>query len=643
MGLRSFARAASRLALSSIAFAVPFGVSAGPRPAAEAFAAMPTFADITLSADGSKIAFSAPRADGNLNVGIFDFTTKATEVIDLTSNKVRSLTFEDGGKLFINASYANVNDNRNKYEGGAWNVYDPAKKSLRAIEGGLVQMQAARPNEVIMATYEGGGDNQIWSLNLFQYNLETTRYVQTERGTQYTYSWLTDPTGNAIARADLNLVGKFTTLHYKNAAGQWVEGLRMTNTAIAGINFIGTSPTGRILFKRDDDNEFGRIESLSPATGAISDMVRSEDTQVDWGQTDNWSGKMVGVRIAGLEPRMQWTAPDFQEAVALVEGQMPGSKVSIIDNTPDRKIFLMSVEAPARPAKLYLLDVPNTKLTAIGSTMPSLEGVALGEQRATTFKSRDGVDIPVYITTPPGHSTTKKAPTIIFPHGGPAARDEPGFDWWAQFMASRGYVVIQPQFRGSTGFGHRHEEAGKRQWGKKMQDDVSDALAWAIKEDITDPRRACIVGASYGGYAALAGVTLTPDLYKCAVSVAGVADLPHMMAREGAGDFGLRSSSLNYWREHIGADDPTAMAAVSPARLAARVKAPILLLHGTDDTVVDIDQSRLMNTALRSTGKSVKYVELRGEDHWLSRASTRLQMLREIDTFLAEHLGPGLE
>jgi acetyl esterase/lipase len=501
-----------------------------------------------------------------------------------------------------------------------------------------------QPNKVIMYTWEKKSEtSEEWTNNLFQYDLDTTRSFLTERGTQYTYDWLVDRQGKALARLDLNLVGNFTTLHVKNAAGQWTEALKINDTPTAGIAFAGVSASGRVLFKRDDKEEFGKIESLNPATGAISTLVRSEDTPVDYGITDNWSGQMTGIQLGGIEPLTQWISPEFQEAQAIIELKMPDKKVIILDNTPDKKIFLASVAGPSEPPRYFMLDVANTRLTAIGSSMPSLDNVALGQTRATTFKSRDGVDIPVYVTTPPSHADAKNAPTVVFPHGGPAARDMPGFDWWAQFMATRGYVVIQPQFRGSDGFGYSFREAGKRQWGKRMQDDVSDALGWAVKEGISDPRRACIVGASYGGYAALAGATMTPDLYKCAVSVAGVADLTQMMRRQGSGDFGQRSSSLNYWREHIGSDDRPAMEAASPARLAANVRAPILLIHGKDDSIVDFEQSTIMATALRRANKPVKLVELAGEDHWLSRAATRLQMLREIEAFLTENLGPGLE
>jgi dipeptidyl aminopeptidase/acylaminoacyl peptidase len=637
------ARMTSALA-TGLCLLAPIPAQAGPRPPAEAFAALPTFNQASLSVDGKKIAFGAPRADGNLDVRIYDFETRATQSIDMTTNKLRALSFEDGGKLLIIGSYTENKDSRYRAERGGVTVFDPVTRTPRLITGGFQSVLSDQPNKIIMYDWEKRSEtSEEWTQNLYNYDLDSTRYVLLERGTQYTYDWLVDRQGKALARVDLNLVGKFTTLHMKNAAGEWVEALRMNDTPTAGISFVGVSAAGRILFMRDDKDEFGKIESLNPATGAISTLVKSEDTPISNGITDGWTGQLMGVRLAGLEPITQWIAPEFGEAQAMIETQMLGKKVTLLDNTPDKKVFLASVEAPSAPPRYYVLDLAASRLTAIGSSMPSLDSVALGQTRSTTFKSRDGVDIPVYITMPPGHIDAKNAPTIVFPHGGPAGRDSPDFNWWTQFMATRGYVVIQPQFRGSTGFGHSFEEAGKRQWGKRMQDDVSDALAWAVKEGISDPRRACIVGASYGGYAALAGATMTPDLYKCAVSVAGVSDLPQIMRREGAGDFGLRSTSLNYWVEHIGADSRAGMEAASPNRLAANVRAPILLIHGKDDSVVDFEQSTIMATALRAANKPYKLVELAGEDHWLSRSATRLQMLREIDAFLAENLGPGLE
>jgi acetyl esterase/lipase len=635
-------RTLSSFLMSCVAVMVPHAATATTRPPAQAFASLPTFSSSALSADGNKIAFGAPRADGNLDIRIFDFPTRTTETINLTTNKLRSLQFEDGGKLLVYASFTS-NDYTQKVEDWRMIAIDIGKKTTRQISGSVQALLPDQPNKIVLADYEQGANFGAWTLNLYTYDLETNRAAIIEKGTSHTRRWLTDRLGNPIARIDLNLVGKFTTMHVKKPDGSWDQVIRMDNTPTLGMWFVGQSASGRILFQRDDKSEFGKVEALNLATGAVSVHLRTVDTPLSGMRVDPWTGQLAGVSLGGLEPMQQWIAPEFGEAQAMIEAQLPDRKVQLIDHTPDRKILLAVASASASPSQFYILNLNASRLSSIGTTMPSLTDVAMGNQRATTFKSRDGVDIPVYVTTPPGHNDAKNAPTVVFPHGGPAARDHPGFDWWAQFMASRGYVVIQPQFRGSTGFGNAFAEAGKRQWGKRMQDDVSDALGWAIKEGLTDPARACIVGASYGGYAALAGATMTPDLYKCAISVAGVSDLPQMLIQQGAGNFGARSEAINYWTDHIGADDRAAMEAASPRRLAANAKAPILLIHGKDDSVVLFNQSEMMANALRLARKSVSLVQLDGEDHWLSRPSTRLKMLEEIDRFLLANLGAGVE
>jgi dipeptidyl aminopeptidase/acylaminoacyl peptidase len=230
-------------------------------------------------------------------------------------------------------------------------------------------------------------------------------------------------------------------------------------------------------------------------------------------------------------------------------------------------------------------------------------------------------------------------PLVVMPHGGPEDRDETGFDWLAQFLASRGYAVLQPQFRGSTGLGRAHANAGRQQWGLRMQDDVTDGVRALITEGIVDPKRVCIVGWSYGGYSALAGAAFTPDLYACAASIGGVSDLPVMLATISR-DSGRESDAFAYWREHIGSPFNADVIGKSPARAAMAVRAPVLLLHGTDDTVVPIEQSRLMATALRAAKKPVELIELTGEDHWMKTSSeSRIRTLTELERFLWKYIG----
>ena len=251
--------------------------------------------------------------------------------------------------------------------------------------------------------------------------------------------------------------------------------------------------------------------------------------------------------------------------------------------------------------------------------------------------SRDKYALTAYLTVPPG-AEEKNLPLVVMPHGGPEARDEPGFYWLTQFLASRGYAVVQPQFRGSTGFGKAHADAGRHQWGLRMQDDITDGVRALVDKGIADPRRVCIVGWSYGGYAALAGATFTPGMYACAVSIAGVSDLPEMVAQESRIEDG-ESDSFAYWRDHIGAANDPQVIAKSPARFAGAVRAPVLLIHGVDDTVVPISQSQHMARALRASPAPSELIELPGEDHWLMTSSaSRIRTLTELERFLGKYL-----
>jgi dipeptidyl aminopeptidase/acylaminoacyl peptidase len=283
------------------------------------------------------------------------------------------------------------------------------------------------------------------------------------------------------------------------------------------------------------------------------------------------------------------------------------------------------------------VDLAKGTADIVGEAYPQLTDVALGEVRIINYKARDGAAVPAYLTLPPA-SPGKALPLIVLPHGGPEAHDDYAFDWWAQFLAAQGYAVLQPQFRGSTGFGEAWRAAGRRQWGKHIQDDVTDGVNAMVDQGIADAARVCIVGASYGGYAALAGAAFTPDLYRCAVSVNGVSDLPQMLAYE-KNHSGDESDALAYWHDHIGSGFDPEVIGRSPLRAASQIKVPVMLMHAVNDTVVPQSQSEAMSRELNTLKKSVTYVRLPGEDHWLSQSATRTRMLEELQKFLAVQLG----
>jgi dipeptidyl aminopeptidase/acylaminoacyl peptidase len=256
------------------------------------------------------------------------------------------------------------------------------------------------------------------------------------------------------------------------------------------------------------------------------------------------------------------------------------------------------------------------------------------------YKAADGLEIHGILTLPPGRDP-RNLPVVVMPHGGPQSHDRLGFDWWAQTFAGHGYAVFQPNFRGSDGYGLKFRDAGFGQWGRKMQTDISDGVAELARQGVIDPSRACIVGGSYGGYAALAGVTLQHGLYRCAVSYGGVSDMSTFFDRE-ASDEGLTASS-RYVQKFVGVQrlgDPV-LNEISPAAFANRADAPILLIHGEDDTVVPISQSREMERRLKAAGKPVEFLSIKSEDHWLSQDVTRKQMLSAALTFVEKQNPPN--
>ncbi len=313
----------------------------------------------------------------------------------------------------------------------------------------------------------------------------------------------------------------------------------------------------------------------------------------------------------------------------------PGENVERVSWSDDRSRIVVRVTGVREGAAFMLVDLKAGSVDQIGDEYDGIDPSGVSEVRTVNYKAADGREIMAYLTLPKGREA-KGLPLVVLPHGGPAARDDPGFDWWSQALASRGYAVLQPQFRGSDGFGSDLLSSGYGEWGRKMQTDLSDGVRDLASKGVVDPKRVCIVGASYGGYAALAGATLDTGVYRCAASIAGLSDLQRFLAVKRDQGSERRNLSLRFWDRFMGAKSSTdpALDAISPAKLIDKVSIPVLLIHGRDDTVVPIEQSRIMDAALRRAGKPVKYVELPGEDHWLSKSETRLEMLKQVVAFL---------
>ncbi|WP_395339499.1 alpha/beta hydrolase family protein [Ningiella sp. W23] len=283
------------------------------------------------------------------------------------------------------------------------------------------------------------------------------------------------------------------------------------------------------------------------------------------------------------------------------------------------------------PPTFYYGDREEGTLSFLFSPYPLLKDIALSEHEKVSFKTRDGLTIDGYLTLP--LKGEAPYPTVIHPHGGPGARDYSGFDTYASYLTNRGYAVFRPNFRGSTGYGFEFAQAQMGRWGLEMQDDITDAAQYLIEQGIAAPERLCIFGSSYGGYAAAMATVKTPDLFACSVSFAGISDLRALAKRISTTYVGGKLSA----QKQIGKSFADQRAR-SPINGIDAIKTPILLIHGEDDIIMNVEQSRDFADELKDAGKEFKYVELEYGDHYLSIQENRTRFFQELDAFLAQHL-----
>lgn len=472
-----------------------------------------------------------------------------------------------------------------------------------------------------------------WISCVYEIDTRSGKSREIDEGSPITNQWVIDPDGKPVARSDwdeksheFTILAKhgmgWTRIYHRNDGNQLaLKGLTVDRNAIVAIGL-------------DQDN---RSKLLAVPLDGTAPQVLFEDPVYGVAGVffDRFDQRLLGVYLDGPDSDYRWIDPQYQQRGKALSKNFPSRTTYLGDQSADHSRLLVRVEAPDSPSVFYMIDFTTHKADILAEAYPALSDTPLGKVSEITYKARDGSDIPAYLTTPPGIAAGTPRALVVLVHGGPAARDYLEFNWLAQFIASRGYLVLQPQFRGSTGFGEEFRKAGIHQWGLLMQDDVTDGVKALIDQKLADPRRVCIVGASYGGYAALAGAAFTPDLYACAIGVNGVFDLAQLQAYvlKHSGQYGLL-----YWREEVGSTLDPRLADKSPRRHAASVKAPVLLLQSTEDTVVPPEQADAMAAALGVTGKQVKLVKMPGDDHWLSNTATRVQLLQEMDAFLQANL-----
>ena len=656
----------ARLALAAVLL-FPARAWADDRPSPEAFGQLPLISHPHLSPDGKRFA-AIQSLNGKPTVAIYAVGAPAgtlpnvvptedgiiEDVVWVKNNRlvitlkksqkqfldnrmrtwVRTVSVAEDGSGAVVLLRDNVTFDSNTYTGViADNALDDPAYIYVPLFVGRIQPQRM-PFEDLKRYNEGKAEYDVEKVDVT--TGEGHQYV---RGGPYTILFLMDGHGNVLARLDESMRPLRDDI-YIHENGEWRMAADFDATEDKGAHVMGMTEDEKAIVRVADNKEGYRALVRMPlkAGEAETPLFSAPDADVLGVIEDEWSHAVIGATYA--DDKMEYAY--FDSAREALEKKLqelfPGLSVHPVSTDVARDAWIVEVEGPRDPP-VYYYYTGEGEPVAIAATYPQLKESDLGGTKPYAYKARDGLDIPAYLTLPPGKKA-KDLPVVVMPHGGPDERDMERFDWWVQFLANRGYAVLQPNFRGSIGYGRKYTDAGLEQWGLKMQDDISDGVKKLIADGIADPKRICIVGASYGGYAALAGATFTPDLYACAASFAGVSDLRGQLHNENL-DNGQDSKTLSFWYSRIGSifDDPDRLDNTSPARHADSVKCPILLMHGEGDTTVRIDQSELENDALVAAGKPVTFVRFKGEDHYLNTADTRIEVLKELEKFLAANIG----
>lgn len=429
-----------------------------------------------------------------------------------------------------------------------------------------------------------------------------------------------------------------TELHKRSDDGSWAL-INKSKASGQRISVYGTSMDGRIYAFADDNKKPAAFGYLDQTTGEFKSEFQDSVADISNFIVGTDRKTVLGVVTEAGGPKVQMldeVSPDAQLYLSLSEA-FPKQFVDFSSATLDGKKILVSVSSDRNPGELYLYDRDAKKARFLMRNREWLDTEKMAEVKPIKIKSRDGIDLYGYLTIPKGISVKSNLPLIVNPHGGPIGpRDNWGFNWETQLFASRGYMVLQLNFRGSGGYGKAFEDKGHGEWGEKMQNDLTDATQWAIKEGHADPKRICIYGGSYGGYASLMGVAKEQGLYQCAAGYVGVYDLQMMYTK---GDIPERESGRRFLNRTIG-KDPAVLKARSPSELAYKIKVPVFLAAGARDVRAPPEHTEAMRDALIKAGNPPEEVIIQsGEMHGYYKEENNFNLYTKMMAFFDKHIG----
>jgi dipeptidyl aminopeptidase/acylaminoacyl peptidase len=602
-------------------------------PALEAYGALPAFDHMTLSSSGDKLAYISVEGEKRTLI-VRKLGGDVLAATALGKNKIRDVWWAGDDYVLVELSGTWRGSVRNgRYEVFNVLVLNPTKQKLSYVFG---KSDAAisgrygdyRINGQWYGFFTALGDS-YWGLQ--KVNFETGG-VQT----------VPNAAGAAVFGTDGAILAH---VEYRSDDKEWDL-------------YAGATSHTELLSKKDPLGEMTVLgQGRTPGTVLVADSTGEEDVLEEVSLTKPGppvvllTGKLVQRVI--FDPVTQLFVgvetpegpilfdPVLQARFDGVKKAFPNYRVTLASVSAGFNGMIVETDGSDDSGTYWHIDLTTGKATDLQGAYPSIDQAHVAPTRKFSYKAADGLALEGILTLPVGRRP-EKLPVVVMPHGGPVdVYDKISFDWWAQAFASRGYAVFQPNYRGSGGYGAALRKAGMGEWGRKMQSDITDGLRALAAAGVVDDKRTCIVGASYGGYSALWGVIFQRGVYRCAVAVAGVSDVGQVLWDD-TGPYAGHTRVGRFMRKLTGATyaaDP-ALRAISPVYHAEDADAPILIIQGTDDTVVGVEQSTIMLHKLQEARKAVAYVELKDDDHWLSQAGTRTLMVASSVAFVEKHNPP---
>ncbi len=611
----------------------------------ELFFGDPEISAAQLSPDGQFIAFIKP-LKGTRNVWVkrtdqpFD---AARPVTADTHRPIPGYFWSRDGKFILFAQDKDGDENYNIY---AVNPADPpsqgsevpAARNLTDLKGVRAMIYAV-PKTDPDVIYVGINDRDASWHDLYRVKISTAERTLVRKNTDRVASWFFDNKGQL--RLALRVADNGDT-----------EVLRVDEGGFTKIYSCSVFETcGPVRFHKDNQRiymttnkgegiDLTRLVLFDPQS-AKEEMVESDPkNRVDFGDAmfSEVSDELVATTYDDDRIRIYWKDKGFETDYKRLKKELPGKDLSVGSVTKDEQLWLIAAGGDTEPGERYLFDRRTKKLTFQYRIFEKLPRAQLASMEAVRYKSVDGMEIPAFLSLPKG-VPPKNLPAMIVPHGGPWYRDSWGYDAFAQFLANRGYAVLQPNFRGSTGYGKKFLNSANKEWGQRMQDDLTWGVKYLVARGIADPKRVGIMGGSYGGYATLAGVTFTPDLYAAAVSIVGPSNLNTLLESIPPYWEAIRKIFLVRMGDPATPEGKALLDRQSPLNSADKIKTPLLVVQGANDPRVKRAESDRIVMALRDRGFPVEYLVASDEGHGFARPINNLAMFASAEKFLAKHLG----